>query len=217
MSTNHCTIKSFWWVRACAPHLWFLHPPNWHFSIHKTPLQRPGMCAVDNLQHLIFGSLLTSSQEIVKQKSAFKFTFRLRTIYKVNGIDLYIERRWPTTDKNAILVALLHHNEGNFLKLTAKNRSKIYLKKSVPNNGRLALLRNYRQQLPSLAHQKTIRLSPYMPNSPWRCSDLNMTRCRIRRRRKTWSWGMKSFPTRCNRKRRTKRRNRWRNNSGPRH
>ena len=84
MSTNHCARTYFWWVHACAPHLWFVHLPNWHFSLHLPPLQRPGMCAVYNFERLIFCSLLTSSQESVKHKSTFTFTFNLRIIYEVN-------------------------------------------------------------------------------------------------------------------------------------
>ena len=84
MPTNHCVRKYFWCVRACAPHLWFMHLPNWHFSLHLLPLQRPGMCAVYNFERLIFCSLPTSSQESVKQKSTFTFTFTLRTIYEAN-------------------------------------------------------------------------------------------------------------------------------------
>ena len=86
MSTNHCARTSCLWVRTCAPHLWFVHLPNWHFSLHLPPLQRPGMCAVYNFERgrLRFCSLLTSSQKSVKHKSTFTFTFTLRTIYKVN-------------------------------------------------------------------------------------------------------------------------------------
>ena len=90
------------------------------------------MCPVDNLQRLIFGnsqspdnftgkpkkvSLPTSSQEIVKQKSMFTFTFTLRTIYEVNGPSQY------ATDNNTILDALLQHQEDNFSKLTVENGS----------------------------------------------------------------------------------------------
>ena len=87
MSTNHCARTSFLWVRACAPHLWFVHLPNWHFSLHVPPLQRPGMCAVYNFERksLRFCSLPTSSQESIKHKSTFTFIFTLRTIYKVNN------------------------------------------------------------------------------------------------------------------------------------
>ena len=84
-------------------------------------------------------------------------------------------------------------------------------------NGRLALLRSYRRQLPSLAYQKTTQLSPEMLRSPWRCSDLKKTRWRIWRRRNRWSWGMASLPLLCNIKRRTKSRNWWGKNSGPCH
>ena len=83
MSTKHCARTYFWWVCACAPHLWFVHLPNWHFSLHQPPFQRPGMCTVYNFERLIFCSLLTSSQESVKHKSTFTCTFTLRTIYEV--------------------------------------------------------------------------------------------------------------------------------------
>ena len=77
MSTNHCARTYFLWVCACAPHLWFVHLPNWHFSLHLPPLQRPGMCAVYNFERekLRFCIIPTSSQESVKHKS---------TIYEVN-------------------------------------------------------------------------------------------------------------------------------------
>ena len=217
MSTNQCARTSFWWVRACAPHLWFVHLPNWHFSLHLPFLQRPSMCAVDNFQRLIFGSLPTSSQESVIQKSTFTFTFTLRTIYEVNGTARYIERCWPATDNDAILATLLQHNEDNFLKLTAENRTKIDLKNPFRTNGRLALLRNYKRQLPSLAHQKTTGLSTEMLSSHWRCSDLKRTRYIIWKGRNRWSWGMVSFPLWCNIMRRTKHINQWRNNSRPCH
>ena len=111
MSTNHCARISCWWVRTCATHLWFVHLPNWHFSLHLTPLQRPGMCAVDNFQRLRFGSLPTSSQERVKQESTFRFTFTftLHTIYEVNGTDRYLEMCWPVTDNDAIITLYLIH------------------------------------------------------------------------------------------------------------
>ena len=54
-----------------------VHLPNWHFSLHLPPLQRPGMCAVYNFERLRFCSLPTRSQESVKQKLTC-------TIYKVN-------------------------------------------------------------------------------------------------------------------------------------
>ena len=132
MSTNHFARTSFWWVRACAHHLWFVYISNWHFSLHLPPLQHPGIYTVDNFQYLIFGSLPTSSQEIVRQESTFTFTFTLHTIYEVNVTSRYLERCWPATNNDEILAALLQHNEENFLKLTYKNRLKIDLNKSVP-------------------------------------------------------------------------------------
>ena len=103
VSTNHCARTSCWWVRACAPHFWFVHLPNWHFSLRLPPLQRPGICAVENFQRFRFGSHPTSSQERVKQESTFTFTFTLRTIYKVNGTARYLGRCWPATDNDVIL------------------------------------------------------------------------------------------------------------------
>ena len=76
MSTTHCARTSFWWVCACVPHLWFVHLSNWHFSLHLPPLQRTGICAVDNFQRLRFDSLLTTSQESIKHKTTFTSTFR---------------------------------------------------------------------------------------------------------------------------------------------
>ena len=110
MSTTHCVRTSFWWVRACAPYLWFVHLPNWHLSLHRPPLQRPDICAVDNFQRLRFCSLPTSSQERVKQESMFTFTFTLRTIYEVNGTARYLERCWPATNNDTILTIYLIHS-----------------------------------------------------------------------------------------------------------
>ena len=87
----------------------FMHLPNWHFLLHLPPLQRPGICAVDNFQRFRFGSLPTSSQERVKQESTFTFTFTLHTIYEVNGTAQYIERCWPDIDNDAILTLYLIH------------------------------------------------------------------------------------------------------------
>ena len=109
MSTNHCARTSCWWVRACAPQLWFLHLPNWHFSLHLTHLQRPGVCAIENFQRLRFGSLPTSSQERVKQESRYTFKFTLRTIYEVNGTARYLESCWPATNNDTILTLYLIH------------------------------------------------------------------------------------------------------------
>ena len=84
-------------------------------------------------------------------------------------------------------------------------------------NGQWDLLRNDRQWLPSLAHQKTMWISPEMLRSPWPCSDLKRTRCRIWRIRNIFSLGMASLPLWCNSKRRTKGINWWRKNSRPCH
>ena len=73
---NKSLCKNIFLVRA-PPQL-----THFHFTYH--PFNGPGMCAVDNFQRLRFCSLPTSSQESVKHKSTFTFTFTLRTIYKVN-------------------------------------------------------------------------------------------------------------------------------------
>ena len=130
---NYCARTSCWWVLAWEPPLWFMNLPNWHFPFHLPPLRRPGICAVDNSKRFRFGSLPTNSQERVKKESTFTLKFTLRTIYEVNGKARYLKRCWPATNNDAILAALLHHNEDNFLKLMAKNRTKIDLNKSVPN------------------------------------------------------------------------------------
>ena len=116
------------------------------FTYH--PFNGPSMCAVDNFQPLIFGnnqspdkltgkpkiaSLPKILQESVKQKSTLTFTFTLRTIYEVNGTARYLERCWPATDNDTIIAALLQYEEGNVLKLTVKNRSKIDRNKYVLN------------------------------------------------------------------------------------
>ena len=109
MSTNHCVRTYCWWVRACAPHFWFVHLPNWHFLLHLPDLQRPGIFVVDNSQRSRFGSLPTSSQESVKKELTFMFTFTLRTIYEVNGTARYLERCWTANDNDKILSLYLIH------------------------------------------------------------------------------------------------------------
>ena len=90
MSTNHCARTYFWWVSACEPHLWFVHLPYWHFSLHLPPLQRPGMCTVYNFECLKIFSHSASSQESIKHKSTFTFTFTLCTIYEVNDTATWV-------------------------------------------------------------------------------------------------------------------------------
>ena len=93
------------------------------FTYH--PFNGPGMCAVENYQCLIFGNSqwpdkftgkpkIVSSQESVKHKSTFTFTFTLCTIYKVNDTALYLTRCSPDTNNNTIITALLKHEEDNF-------------------------------------------------------------------------------------------------------
>ena len=104
ISTKHCARTSCWWVCACAPHLWFVHLPNWHFSLHLSPLQHPSICAVDNFQRFRFGSLPTNSQERVKQESTFTFTFTLWTIYDISkGVDLP-----PTMKETTLSISHTH-------------------------------------------------------------------------------------------------------------
>ena len=110
LSTNHGAITR---VCACAPHLWFVHLPNWYFSLHLTPLKRPGIRAVDNFKQFIFGSLPTSShksastQERVKQESTFRFIFILQTIYDISkGVDLP-----PIMTKSSLSISYAHYLE----------------------------------------------------------------------------------------------------------
>ena len=88
---------------------------------------------ISNAWYLAIVGCPTSSQESVKQKSLFTFSFTLRTIYDVNGTAIYLKRCWHDTDNDGIISALLQHNEDNFSKLTDENRSRIYCIKSVPN------------------------------------------------------------------------------------
>ena len=112
------------------------------FTYH--PFNGTWICAVENLQRLRFGnshspekftwkpkivSLPTSSQEIVKHKSIFTFTFTLHTIYEVNGAARYFKMCWPTTDNDAIIAVLLQHKEEFFWNW----RLKIDRNISVPN------------------------------------------------------------------------------------
>ena len=60
--------KKCWWVRACAPHLWFVHIPNLHFFLHLPPLQRPDMCAEENPRRLRFGNIYSSDKFIGNHK-----------------------------------------------------------------------------------------------------------------------------------------------------
>ena len=41
MSKNHCARTSCRWVRACAPHLLFVHLPDWHFFTSPTTPSTP--------------------------------------------------------------------------------------------------------------------------------------------------------------------------------
>ena len=103
------------------------------FTYH--PFNGPGMCVVENLQRLRFGNSRSPDKFTGKQKTKiiFTLTFKLCTIYEVNGTAQYIERCSPATDNDAIITALLHHEEDNFSKLTDENRSKIDRNKSIPN------------------------------------------------------------------------------------
>ena len=107
MSTNHFARTDFWRVSACAPHLWFVHLLNWHFSLHLPLLQLPDICAVENFQCFRSGSLLTILQAQLKQELTFIFT--LLTIYEVNGTDRYLKWCRPATDNDTILTLYLIH------------------------------------------------------------------------------------------------------------
>ena len=61
-STNHCERTYFWWVRTRAPHVWFIHLPNWNFHLHLTPFHGRAICAVCNFQHLRFGNSQSSNK-----------------------------------------------------------------------------------------------------------------------------------------------------------
>ena len=144
MSTNHCTRTYFWWGCACSPHLLFMFLPNWHFPFIYHPFDGPIMCMVDHSQRLRFYNCqspdkfpgkpkIVRSQESLKRKPTFTFTFTLRNIYNVNGTALYLESCSPATNNDAIIAVLLQNKEDNLSKLTVKNRSKIDRNKSVPN------------------------------------------------------------------------------------
>ena len=120
---------------------------NYPFTYHH--FNGPGMCSIDNFQCLIFGnsqspnkfrgnpkifSIMKASQESLKHKSIFMFTFTLCNIYEVNGTSQYLKMCWPATDNNANLAALLQHEEDNFSKLMVQNklrigRNKLFLNK----------------------------------------------------------------------------------------
>ena len=47
MSTNHCARTYFLWVRACAPHLWFVHLPQLTlFTSPTTPSTPRHVCSI---------------------------------------------------------------------------------------------------------------------------------------------------------------------------
>ena len=55
-ATNHCGITYYWWVRIRDTQPWFLHFPNWHFSL-RIPIY---FCAhfylrAPQLQHYLRG------------------------------------------------------------------------------------------------------------------------------------------------------------------
>ena len=142
---NKSMCKNIFLVRSrlCTSPFFLCTSPTDTFPFTYHPFNGPGMCAVDNFQRLRFGNSrspdnfagkpkIVSSQESLKQKSMFAFTFTLRIIYDVNGTSLYLERCSPATDNDAIIAVLLQHEEDNFSKLTVKNRLKIDRNKSVP-------------------------------------------------------------------------------------
>ena len=94
MSTNHCAKTTFCEFVLVSLTFGSCNSPTDTFPFTYHPSNSPGMCVVDNLQRLRFGNSQppekftgpTSSQEIIKHKSTFKFKFTLRTRYEVNGI-----------------------------------------------------------------------------------------------------------------------------------
>ena len=159
MSTNHCARTSCWWFLACAPHLWFVHLPNWHFSLHLPHLQRPDICVVENFQRFRSGILPTSSQERVKQKSMLTFTFTFLTIYEVNGTAWYLVRCLPATDYYAILTLYIIHTLS--LTLSALYRASTY-PVSIMSHGKLYCGADVLPLAPPL-----IRLLLFWPPTPW--------------------------------------------------
>ena len=109
--------------------------PTDNFPFIYRPFNAPA-CArwtISNALYLAIVGHPTSSEGSVKHKSLFRFTFTLRTIYEVNGKSQYLESCSPATNNDAIIAALLQHQEDNFSKLTYENRSKIDCNKSVLN------------------------------------------------------------------------------------
>ena len=88
MSKNHSGIM---WVCACAPHLWFVPLPNWHFSLQLPLLQHPCIWAVDNFQRFRFGRI-----------NLYDY------IYIANHL-WYLKRFWTTTDNDEIITLYLIH------------------------------------------------------------------------------------------------------------
>ena len=106
-----CNNILFVSLRLCTLPLVHAHPQLTLYTSPTTPSTAPS-CArstISNTWDLAIVGHPTSSQESVKHKSLFTFTFILCTIYKVNVVAQYLERCSPTTDNNVIIAALLQH------------------------------------------------------------------------------------------------------------
>ena len=139
----HCTLcqwcqkslcKNIFLVssRLCTSPLVCAPPQLTLFTSHTTTSTPRHVCGrqFPTLEIWQSPNKFTERQE---KKSMLKFKFIFSTIYEANGIDQYIERCWPANDNDTIITALLQQNKDKILKPTAKNRTKIYLNRSVPN------------------------------------------------------------------------------------
>ena len=105
----------------------------------------PTTCAVDNFQRLRFGNSQSPDKFTGKPKIVSHPTSSQESVKKIN-VYIYIAHHlqgklhspisrkvFPCHHNDAIVAALLQHNEDNFSKLTDENRSKIDRNKYVPN------------------------------------------------------------------------------------
>ena len=83
MSTNHYARTHFWWVRACAPHLWLVHLSNWHFSLHLPPLQRPRH--VHGWQFSTLEVWQSPDKFTVKRKTKIKVYVYIYIVHRIRG------------------------------------------------------------------------------------------------------------------------------------
>ena len=132
IAINKFGKASFWWVCTPLSQLWLVHLPDCQFPLHLIPAQY----TISNPWYLAIVSHRTRSQESLKHKSSL--TFILRTIYpsprsmshpNISPDSKNTHRRpsinegfWPANNNNAILAALLQHEEEKISKLMVKNR-----------------------------------------------------------------------------------------------